>query len=245
MSIPASRETAILCGLFLSKYDKKALEFLGFNSFAEAYNVLGHTIGTKPASIKNYRDELDPYFPNPRQGWHKRELRPHCSQILSKYKALGFIELTGLISKFFNTPTDERISEDSCHSHTFAQRLITGKAAEQYFVNNFSQEKEFFTKKLIDVTHTGCGYDFRLEESGSDNFFAVEVKGLRSERGNIMLTQKEHRIAGKLKENYFLYLVKNFDEKPQSILWNNPLQANIQFKKREQQITQISWNAQI
>ncbi|MFT5633142.1 MAG: hypothetical protein ACI9SQ_000855, partial [Rubritalea sp.] len=35
------RDKAILCGLFLSKYDNKALNTLGFTTFKEAYNVLG------------------------------------------------------------------------------------------------------------------------------------------------------------------------------------------------------------
>ena len=58
------RDKAILMGLFLSRFDKQALNSFGFTGFRQAYNVLGLSIGVKPNSINNYRDEFDPYFPN-------------------------------------------------------------------------------------------------------------------------------------------------------------------------------------
>lgn len=66
----AKREKLILVGLYLAKYDSLGLKRLGFGSFLEAFNVMGYAIGSRPASIKNYRDEFDPLFPNRRKGWH-------------------------------------------------------------------------------------------------------------------------------------------------------------------------------
>lgn len=54
----ATREKVILSGLYLSKYDSLALKKLGFETFVEAFNVIGYALGSKPASIKNYRDEV-------------------------------------------------------------------------------------------------------------------------------------------------------------------------------------------
>jgi hypothetical protein len=64
----ATREKLILSGLYLSKYDLLGLKGLGFESFAEAFNVIGYALGSRPASIKNYRDEFDPLFSNRRKG---------------------------------------------------------------------------------------------------------------------------------------------------------------------------------
>jgi hypothetical protein len=55
----AKRGKLILVGLYLSKYDSLGLKRLGFESFMEAFNVIGYALGSKPASIKNYRDEFD------------------------------------------------------------------------------------------------------------------------------------------------------------------------------------------
>ena len=74
------RDKAVLMGLFLSRFDKLALESFGFTGFRQAYNVLGLSIGFTPKSIQNYRDEFDPYFPNERKGWHKRDLRDYCKK---------------------------------------------------------------------------------------------------------------------------------------------------------------------
>ena len=49
-------------------------------SLFEFKNVIGFALGAKPASIKNYRDEFDPVFPNKRKGWHKRPMRNYCKQ---------------------------------------------------------------------------------------------------------------------------------------------------------------------
>src|SRR2546423_9134947 len=96
----ATREKLILVGLYLSKYDSFGLKRLGFNSFVEAFNVIGYALGSKPASIKNYRDEFDPLFPNRRKGWHKRPIREYCLRTFEKYKDLDLESFTGLIKRF-------------------------------------------------------------------------------------------------------------------------------------------------
>src|ERR1700730_10197067 len=95
------REQLILAGLYLSKYDSLGLKKLGFESFVEAFNVIGYALGSKPASIKNYRDEFDPLFPNRRKGWHKRQIRQYCLRIFEEYKSLDLESFTGLIKSFF------------------------------------------------------------------------------------------------------------------------------------------------
>ena len=50
----AKREKLILVGLYLSKYDSLGLKRLGFESFAEAFNVIGYALGSKPASITGF-----------------------------------------------------------------------------------------------------------------------------------------------------------------------------------------------
>src|SRR6266853_777085 len=92
-----ARERLILAGLYLSKYDSLGLERLGFESFVEAFNVLGYAIGSRPASIKNYRDEFDPLFPNRRKGWHKRPIRGYCLKVFEEYKSQDLESFTGLI----------------------------------------------------------------------------------------------------------------------------------------------------
>jgi hypothetical protein len=83
----SARERLILAGLYLSKYDSLALQQLGFESFVEAFNVIGYAMGSRPAAIKNYRDEFDPLFPNRRKGWHKRPFATTVSRSLRNTEA--------------------------------------------------------------------------------------------------------------------------------------------------------------
>ena len=61
---------------------------------------MGYALGSKPASVKNYRDEFDPLFPNDRQGWHKRPMRPYCRKVYEEYRDLDFETFTGLVKSF-------------------------------------------------------------------------------------------------------------------------------------------------
>ena len=70
-----NRDMAIVIGLYLSRFNQQALDAFEFTGFRQAYNVLGLSLGIKPKSINNYRDEFDPYFPNGRKGW-QREMKP-------------------------------------------------------------------------------------------------------------------------------------------------------------------------
>jgi hypothetical protein len=40
-----TREKLILTGLYLSKYDSAGVRRLGFESFVEAFNVIGYALG--------------------------------------------------------------------------------------------------------------------------------------------------------------------------------------------------------
>src|SRR5271168_602754 len=95
-----NREKPILAGLYLSKYDVVGLKKLGFESFIEAFNVVGYALGSKPASVKNYRDEFDPLFPNRRKGWHKRPTRDYCLNVFKQYKNLDLETFTALVKSF-------------------------------------------------------------------------------------------------------------------------------------------------
>ena len=248
------RDRQIMCGLFLSKFDQTGLQYLGFENFTEAFNALGYSLRARPASIKNYRDELDPHFPNARKGWHKRPLRDHCQRILDSHQNSSIVELGELIKSFLipatrveSLPEVARVltAHDADASSSFAKRLITGKAAEQYFATNYQGMQEFSRLVLTDTTTWGCGFDFKLAPPGGDSFSAVEVKGLRTRCGQIQLTELEHDVAEALRDRYYLVLVRNFVEQPFHTIIRDPSNCPIQFTKVERNEVRFSWTANI
>ncbi|WP_157208892.1 protein NO VEIN domain-containing protein [Mariniflexile maritimum] len=245
--IKSVREKSILAGLFLSKFDKKGIESLGLQSFTEAFNILAYTIGAKPASIKNYRDEFDPYFPNNRKGWHKREFRDYCKIVYDKYSNLDFLSFQKLIKSFTieNYDIQEIIAQtDECENmNAIAKRLLTGNAAEKYFINNYNSIANFNGYKLKQTTNLGCGFDFKM--SNDSDFYCVEVKGLSKSSGNILFTEKEFKMAEIYNERFCLFVVKNFVEKPFHEYIFNPLASNLIFKRIETQVTQINYTSSL
>jgi Domain of unknown function (DUF3883) len=244
----APREKLILIGLYLSKYDSVGLKHLGFDSFAEAFNVFGYAMGSKPASIKNYRDEFDPLFPNRRKGWHKRKTRQYCLSVFEEYKNLDLESFTSLVESFVGYDESARsefqIKKKSDRRESqFAQRLITGLAAERYFESVRPSLSEFKGYDMQNTTTLGCGYDFRLANGLSEDFLAVEVKGLNGITGTLSLTPKEHQIAMEMRNRFFLFVVRNFREAPFHEIFQDPLSTRLKFRKKERVIVQISWLA--
>ena len=247
------RDRQILCGLFLSKFDKEGLSYLGFDGFTEAFNAIGYSLHARPASIKNYRDELDPYFPNVRQGWHKRPLRDHCRRILASFKDADIVQLGELkgfllpVREVDAIPEVKRVLNihDAEASSSFAKRLITGKAAEQYFAVNYFSMAEFAGLTLTNATGWGCGFDFKLAPPNGEFVVAVEVKGLRTKCGQIQLTELEYEMADALRDRYYLVLVRNFVEEPFHTVIKNPADCAIRFTKVERKEIRLSWTANI
>jgi len=241
------RDKAILIGLYLSKFDEDAWLNLGFKGVIEAFNVLGFSIGSNPASIKNYRDEFDPYFPNPRKGWHKRKIREYCKKIFDDFSILSYETFTELITSFVieNYEVEKIIAkfENKDKSESVAKRLITGIAAEEYFKSNYKNVNAFADFELKDTTNLACGFDFKL--SYDIQYYCVEVKGLNVNSGSILMTEKEFFVAQNLKEKYCLFIVTNFIEKPVYQYYFDPLNSKLQFKKTERPITQVNYSALI
>jgi len=241
-----TREKLILTGLYLAKYDSAGLRKLGFGGFVEAFNVIGYALGQKPASIKNYRDEFDPLMPNKRRGWHKRPTRDYCLKILTEYKNLDMETFAGLIRAFagydesawseVQTKAEKRDGESF-----FAKRLITGLAAEHYFESTQPTLAQFKDFAVENTTRLGCGYDFRLHPQAGSDFLAVEVKGIKEKSGSVSLTPKEHDMASALANRFFLFVVKNFREKPFHEVYQNPLSGGLKFRKKEVLTLHVSW----
>lgn len=241
------RDKSILTGLFLSKYDEKGISELGFNTFQEAFNVLGYTLQSKPSSIKNYRDEFDPLFPNNRKGWHKRTIRDYCKKFYDEFNSLEFAAFSDLIKSFLidNYEIENFIAEinKTDYTESIAKRLLTGKAAEEYFKKEYLNIEIFRPFKLQDTTLMACGFDFKL--SFKSEFYCIEVKGLNNSKGNIHMTEKEFYVAKELKSNYCLFVVKNFKEKPSHSIIFDPLNSQLTFIEVKRNIVQVSYNISI
>ena len=244
------RDKQILAGLFLSKFDRAGLQVLGFSSFTAAFNAIGYALGARPTSIKNYRDEFDPLFPNKRKGWRKRPTRDYCKSVYTQYDRLPINEFAHLIKALIYDAGEldilaESVSEPSTSVGSFAKRIITGLAAERYFESVYRSLPLFRDYEMENVTRLGCGFDFRLSQPTSLDYLAIEVKGLNEPRGSVSLTEKEHRVAGMLNTRFCLFVVRNFRETPVHDIYPDPLNSGLSFIRQEKAIVQVSWSLSV
>ncbi len=249
----ARNKKMMLAGLFLSKFNEAGYEALGYKSFAEAYRGLAAVVGGPWRSVKQYRDEFDPVFDNGRKGWWNRKMHPSRKLFRDEYGGMGLDEFAQLVQTQF--ASDEDIDLEINHvaykagvkmdgEGSFAARMMTGKGAENYFEEHYAEYPRCSTCDVKRTTDMGCGFDFKLTPP-RENFLGVEVKGLKKRKGQIQLTEKEFKMAGKLMKRFYLYVVTNFAAEPVPRVIEDPLNSGITFECKTSSVEQKVWTANL
>lgn len=245
----------MLAGLFLAKFDQDGLKELGFSTWKEAYNTLALAVHGRPLSVKGYRDEFDPFFDNPRKGWYKRLAHQNRLDMMEEYKGLSLAAFAELVRTQFavvghnldadigNAVVEAGIRQEDGDT-PFAKRMVTGIAAENFFAEHYREYSRFANCSLERTTSFGCGFDFKLIPP-KDRFLGIEVKGLVKSKGQVLLTEKEFKMATYLRKRFYLYVVSNFGQTPRPIVIENPLSSGIVFEEKAIESTQKVWVAKI
>lgn len=264
MSMLQERKKGLIISFYLSKFDKKAYERFGLGSQTKTHEYIGKILNIKATTIKNWRDEFDPYENNSRAGWYQRPIRPACIEIKNLFDNIeenSFyqivenilnveenIELEKIIKEIDITEEKEEKEEKNTNRVFCIQTALTGEKAEEFFIQNYQfilKDKFRFTNenhKLIDTRLYGCGYDFELKIN--EQTYYIEIKGISSQHNNIRFTDKEWSFASEKKNNYILAVIKNISPKIETIVIQNPVE-NLDAERQIQKIVQISWIAKL
>lgn len=90
---------ALTVAYYISKFEG-AYDHIGNSRLSnnEVHKKVASFLGTKASTIKNYRDEFDPLFPNNgRAGWHQRKMLPSRTAIHEKYKNMSESDFKKLV----------------------------------------------------------------------------------------------------------------------------------------------------
>jgi hypothetical protein len=241
---------AIIVAFYLSKYNQEGLKNLGFDSFNEAFEKTANLLNVKKNYVKLRRDEFDPIYPW-RQGWK----RPMDKRIIRTIEILDDLEETDMRDIVNNILYNHSYRNDEdlkdivniikntenrkVEAGKFILRCPTGKAAEDFFYNFYTENKLPVKGNLVDCRDLGCGYDYKIIETNSNETY-IEVKGISDVSGGILFTDKEWKVAMQQKRKYFLCVVRNLNDKPELEFINNPSQF-IKPTKNIRTTIQISW----
>lgn len=243
---------ALIVAYYLSKFDKLAYEKLGFTTSTKTHAEVGRKLGVNPNSVKNMRDEFDPWHDNPRAGWYQRPLRPSRAKLVESFQDLSEEELRYIVLEILTnsefvlsddfsdivTPISRRGKKRKGKS-VFIVRGPTGRKAEEHFMAYHAANGLPEPGELRDTRDHGCGYDFAIITTGGE--LQVEVKGMDGDSGGITFTKKEWETARSNGDNYYLMIVRNVSAEPEFQLIQNPYDV-LSPKKSVFTTVQVRWN---
>lgn len=216
---------ALVIGYAMSRLDTDYLAERKVDSWKAAFEEAANTLSIKATSARLLRDEFDPFHPNRRKGWHKRKALPSRQRILDELGAVshdGLIEIVSRILSGDDTTIVEAIdslADVSRTSHNVAERLLTGRKAEDYFLRHCERLIEVAPDQLIDARLLARGYDFGVHGVPER---AIEVKGLKSQQGDLLFTDREWSEAKVRGSAYWLVVIANLRSRPKAHVIPNP-----------------------
>jgi len=233
-----------LIGYGLAKFDTAFVKEFGLPSKAAfARYVVQLGMANTEKAVSNRMDSFDPYFDNGRRGWYQRNQREHIKlyidSLFGNENVHGFANIVKMFMKDFNSNVN--ISTDiisPTQKSRFKQLQETGKEAEFFFMNNYNKIPIFENGIIEDARLWGDGYDFQIQ--CNNIYLLAEVKGLRTSKGSIRMTQNEYEKALEYSKDYILIVVSNLQKTPRLNYIKNPVQA-LELTPREIKSTQINY----
>jgi hypothetical protein len=239
--------SAIIVGYAMSRLDEGYLKAMRAGNWKAAFAAAGSALGVTPASLKNLRDEFDPVHPNPRRGWVGRPMRKERQRVMGELCDLSDEALLELIQRVLARDADAAdeviapLSRPSSRVSNVAERLRTGRLAEEHFLAHSQAIVRVLPSLLLDHRTLARGYDFGVQ--GREEV-AIEVKGLKQRRGGIAFTDREWTEAKARRDNFWLVVVGNLEVEPIAKVIHDPV-ATLQASCTHQATITASWRATV
>lgn len=237
---------ALVIGYAMSRLDRSYLAARRCSTWEQAYSQAAQALVRPPQTFKNLRDEFDPFHANGRRGW-QRPIRMDRQKVLEELKDVSedaLLELVDRILKREDTVTSEAIESlvpVNRVAHNVAERLLTGRLAEEFFLQHAYSVIQVTPTNLIDRRQAACGYDFGVNGQPE---WAIEVKGLKQTHGGIQFTDREWSEARIRQENYWLVVVGNITTQPVPRVIRNPYGALTAYSTYRQSIV-VEWHSTV
>ena len=238
---------AIVVGYAMSRLDDAYLLARSCGSWREAFAQAGAALRVPPSSLKNLRDEFDPFYANKRAGWHQRPLRPNRLRVLTELQEVSEPALIALVERILARDQDAIVEAvDSLVAPprlvwNVAERLLTGRRAEEFFLTNSLRVLNIRLEDIIDLRQAARGFDFGAHSLPN---LAVEVKGMKGATGGILFTDREWCEARSRRSDYCLVVVGNLASEPVSKVIYDPC-SSLEVACQHQQVVSATWHAKV
>jgi hypothetical protein len=133
------------------------------------------------------------------------------------------------------------LSKPAERIHNVAERLRTGRLAEEFFLTNSQAIVNIAPRLLVDHRALARGYDFAVHERDG---IAIEVKGMKQRRGGIAFTDREWSEAKARRTDFWLVVVGNLETDPIAKFIPDPA-AVLKAECKYQTTIAASWRANV
>jgi len=237
---------AIVVGYAMSRLDHDYLVARHCSTWGQAYEQAAQALTRPTQTFKNLRDEFDPFHTNARRGW-QRPIRLDRQKVLEELKDVSEDALLELVDRILKREDEvtaeaiESLAPVNRVAHNVAERLLTGRLAEEFFLHHTYALIQVEPENLLDLRQTGCGYDFSVFNRAE---WAIEVKGIKQAQGNILFTDREWVEARLHQDNYWLVVVGNIATQPVARIIRNP-HATLPAASTYRQSIVVEWRSTV
>ena len=152
-------------------------------------------------------------------------MSPTRQKVVSEFSELSDDALIAVVERVL--ARDEDATEEAFQAFeprtgtvcNVAERLLTGKRAEEFFTSHSFEIVNIPANRIIDARHRAAGYDFADPNNPQ---CAIEVKGLRASNGSILFTDRGWQEAACRASDYWLVVVGNLDDDPLAKVFRDP-----------------------
>ena len=238
---------SLVVGYALSRLDKRLLNAMGWKTWGIAYSSASKALREKKSSVRLLRDEFDPFFDNGRQGWWKRPPHPTRIAVLREFDMMTDAALIDTVRRILSRDTAplKEVFDSLCRPATrvanVAERLYTGRLAEEFFLSSCASIIGFEPREICDMRQSALGYDFGVKPRPE---LAIEVKGMKKRRGDVLFTDREWSEALARRANYWLVVVACLPDSPTAKLFANP-SRKLSPERRIVQVERQEWCARV
>jgi hypothetical protein len=238
---------AIIVGYAMSRLDSQFLAAQRVTSWRIALERASRVLHVPASSLKNLRDEFDPFHSNPRKGWRNRPLRPSRQRVLSDLCDVSDDALLECVNRILSGDKSsadeivESIQQVSRPAYNVAERLLTGRLAEEFFLARCQDIVGIARRRIVDHRFSAIGFDFGVRGRPEH---AIEVKGIKRMKGALQFTDCEWGEAKARQKDYWLVVVGNLEGIPQAKVWRDP-HASLDARCRYQTSLTASWISQV
>ena len=238
---------AIVIGYAMSRLDRDYLASRGFTAWGQAFSEATNALLNPPNTFKNLREEFDPIHSNTSRGWHKRSLRQDRQRVLDELKDVTDDALMELVDRILTR--DEAAIVEAIDSlavatkvaHNVAERLLTGRRAEQYFLQESLPLIQVPFQNILDCRQLACGFDFGVHGRPE---WAIEVKGMKQPKGEILFTDREWLEAKIRQDNYWVVIVGNLIAEPVVRVIKDP-HSQLTARSTYRQTIAVEWHSTV